>query len=307
MSRYASYVDFFAQSAMARWRHETRVAGRWPVRLLRMDQDAHEDEDAATDDLVVGLVLAGGAPARWSWGGRGRWNETTARRSGQIGVTPLRTSGHFQTFGPSRMLVVCLPMDGVRLELGDRPLDFGRLHDAYADLPAATRLCTSLWRAAARPGAVGDDAVEASASALVETLLAAGRGPTRPTSMPFSPQEARRIEELVRAGDPRTASVAHLASAAGVPVPVFRKRFRATFGVRPHAYLLDRRLEAGREQLLSREKTIAAVALDLGFADQAHFTTAFQRRFGLSPARYRRAFGRESAYSASSFNEDGDS
>jgi AraC-like DNA-binding protein len=38
------------------------------------------------------------------------------------------------------------------------------------------------------------------------------------------------------------------------------------------------------------EEPIARIALDAGFADQSHFTRAFRRYAGLTPAQYRRAF-----------------
>jgi AraC family transcriptional regulator len=289
MPEFATYADFFAQSPMARFRHQSRTAGRWPVRLLRIEQDAHEDEDVATDELVIGLVLGGRAGARWSWSGRGKWNETPARRPGQIGVTPLRTSGLFQTFGPSRMMVVCLPLAGLQEQVGEHALDFGRLHDRYAELPSAVRLCHELWRAAARSGSVADDRIEATAAALVQSLLRSARpGDEKRAAAPLSPQEAARVEAFARAGPPQTLSVADLAAVIGLPVPVFRSRFRATFGLRPHAYLLERRLEAARDRLLRGKAPISAIALDLGFADQAHFTTAFGRHFGVTPAVVRR-------------------
>jgi AraC-like DNA-binding protein len=64
------------------------------------------------------------------------------------------------------------------------------------------------------------------------------------------------------------------------------RQFRIMFGTSPYRYLLMRRLEFARERIL-RERPLAAVACDAGFADQAHFTRAFKSAFGLTPARYR--------------------
>jgi AraC-like DNA-binding protein len=47
-----------------------------------------------------------------------------------------------------------------------------------------------------------------------------------------------------------------------------------------------RRLDEGRAQLATG-KRIVDIALDTGFADQAHFTRAFSAAFGVPPARYR--------------------
>ena len=64
------------------------------------------------------------------------------------------------------------------------------------------------------------------------------------------------------------------------------RQFRIALGTTPHRYLLMRRLELARE-LIHNGRPLVDVALDTGFADQAHFTRAFRSAFGLTPARYR--------------------
>ena len=64
------------------------------------------------------------------------------------------------------------------------------------------------------------------------------------------------------------------------------RQFRIVLGTSPHRYLLMRRLELAREQM-HRGRPLVDVALDTGFADQAHFTRTFRSAFGLTPARYR--------------------
>ena len=46
-----------------------------------------------------------------------------------------------------------------------------------------------------------------------------------------------------------------------------------------------RRLDFAREQI-ARHRPLVEVALEAGFADQAHFTRMFKAAFGLTPARY---------------------
>ena len=52
------------------------------------------------------------------------------------------------------------------------------------------------------------------------------------------------------------------------------------------AYSLLRRLDRARAQL-GRSRSLADVALDTGFADQAHFSRMFKAAFGITPARCR--------------------
>ena len=63
------------------------------------------------------------------------------------------------------------------------------------------------------------------------------------------------------------------------------RQFRWRYGTSPYRYLLMRRLDVARAQL-SRHRSLVDVALEAGFADQAHFTRRFKAAFGLTPARY---------------------
>jgi AraC-like DNA-binding protein len=68
------------------------------------------------------------------------------------------------------------------------------------------------------------------------------------------------------------------------------RQFRAVLGTSPYRYSLLRRLDAARDQLGSTQP-LADIALEAGFADQAHFTRMFTAAYGISPGRYR-ALGR---------------
>jgi len=59
-------------------------------------------------------------------------------------------------------------------------------------------------------------------------------------------------------------------------------------GVSIHQYLTDLRLRASLDALCEDRRPLALLALDLGFSNQAHFTTAFSRRFGCTPDAFRR-------------------
>jgi AraC-like DNA-binding protein len=63
------------------------------------------------------------------------------------------------------------------------------------------------------------------------------------------------------------------------------RQFRAAVGTSPYRYLLMRRLDAARA-LIARRRPLVDVALETGFADQAHLTRMFTAAFGITPARY---------------------
>lgn len=68
------------------------------------------------------------------------------------------------------------------------------------------------------------------------------------------------------------------------------RTFKKAVGLSPVAYRNQRRIMAARRRLVDGEPT-AQIALDLGFADQSHFTRHFQRLVGVSPQRYARGIG----------------
>lgn len=61
--------------------------------------------------------------------------------------------------------------------------------------------------------------------------------------------------------------------------------FRERFGLPPHQYQLNLRVERARA-MLRLGRPVAAVASDCGFADQAHLTRRFRHHVGTTPARY---------------------
>ncbi len=64
------------------------------------------------------------------------------------------------------------------------------------------------------------------------------------------------------------------------------RQFRVMCGTSPYRYLLMRRLDFAREQL-AQDRSLVEVAIEAGFADQAHFSRMFKATFGITPARYR--------------------
>lgn len=61
--------------------------------------------------------------------------------------------------------------------------------------------------------------------------------------------------------------------------------FKATYGLPPHAYLTQLRVQRAKRLLLAGQP-IAAVALDVGFVDQSHLTRHFKRIVGVPPGQY---------------------
>jgi AraC-like DNA-binding protein len=63
------------------------------------------------------------------------------------------------------------------------------------------------------------------------------------------------------------------------------RSFRRQYGLTPHAYLLNRRIQKSRE-LLQQGIELADVAQQLAFSDQAHFQRTFKKLTATTPGQY---------------------
>ena len=58
--------------------------------------------------------------------------------------------------------------------------------------------------------------------------------------------------------------------------------------ITPYEYVLEKRIERAKTLILMGESSMAQIALETGFCSQSHFTAAFKKKTGQTPARYRK-------------------
>ena len=151
---------------------------------------------------------------------------------------------------------------------------------------------TRLWTALAglhdclAHGAEPLDAEErlAMAGERIAAHLAAAARPVPEPERPIARQLRLLLDEHIVA--PITLEAA--AAALDRSVPHLVRSFTRQFGVSPHAYVIGRRIDAARRDLL-RGAPPADVAAACGFCDQAHFTRHFKRHTSMTPARFARS------------------
>ncbi|SDH99446.1 AraC family transcriptional regulator [Paraburkholderia phenazinium] len=102
---------------------------------------------------------------------------------------------------------------------------------------------------------------------------------------PRLPEVAQRARECLHAHLHDDIGLDELAMACGVDRFRLTRAFKASFGLAPHAYLIQLRLAKAR-QWLARGVAPAEVAHALCFADQSHLGRWFRRAYGLTPAHY---------------------
>ena len=92
-----------------------------------------------------------------------------------------------------------------------------------------------------------------------------------------------RAIEFIETHYSRDISLLEIANAAGLSITQLTQVFQKTTGETPYSYVISRRLRQAVQLLHHSDLPIAHIALDVGFADQAHLTRTFQRRFGKTP------------------------
>ncbi len=85
--------------------------------------------------------------------------------------------------------------------------------------------------------------------------------------------------------------VAAIARRVGMSERNFSRQFKQEVGMTPADYVESMRLEAGRRLAEDTSIPLKKIATDIGFHDDVAFRRSFSRRFGTSPASYRRSFG----------------
>ena len=102
---------------------------------------------------------------------------------------------------------------------------------------------------------------------------------------------AGAIEAMVRFIGEKAGSniaVADIANAADLHPNYAMALFKRTLGETMGGYLTRYRLDTVQAQLLATEEEIATIAFSAGFNSLSRFYETFQRRFSMTPARFRR-------------------
>ena len=68
----------------------------------------------------------------------------------------------------------------------------------------------------------------------------------------------------------------------------FIRQFEAVFGVTPHQYRIQVRLDRAKRLLAMQRRSVTEVCMEVGFSSLGSFSTLFTRRFGETPSEYRR-------------------
>lgn len=106
-------------------------------------------------------------------------------------------------------------------------------------------------------------------------------------AVPFDRRVSRALD-YIDAHFAQDISIRDIALAAGQSVTQLNVAFRKTLGETPYSRVIDRRLSHAAKLLRTTDLSIATIALESGFFDQAHLTRMCQAKLGKSPVRIRK-------------------
>lgn len=137
-------------------------------------------------------------------------------------------------------------------------------------------------------GQAHDDATLACEEALVQVCAQLLERHSTQAPAPAVSADLARVRERLADDPQRAPSLDELAAPFGLTKYQLLRRFQRAYGLPPHAWLVQQRVERARD-LIRRGRSLTDAAADSGFADQSHMTRAFARQFGFTPGAWQRA------------------
>jgi len=139
-------------------------------------------------------------------------------------------------------------------------------------------------------------------STVASRLESKGSSGTITNQRPRFPVHARKIRVQVRSGlaawqqlvvaayiekhIAESITVHALARFVYLTSHCFSRAFKRSFGIPPHRYVIQQRIERSKTLLAGSALSIAEIGLALGFSRTGSFSAAFRKITGMSPAEY---------------------
>jgi AraC-like DNA-binding protein len=97
----------------------------------------------------------------------------------------------------------------------------------------------------------------------------------------------RARELLLQLEDP-APTIEEIAREVRISPFHFIRQFEALFGITPHQYRIQARLDRAKRLLAEGRFSVTDVCMEVGFSSLGSFSTLFTRRFGETPTAFRR-------------------
>jgi AraC-like DNA-binding protein len=116
---------------------------------------------------------------------------------------------------------------------------------------------------------------------------------SRPSTMGgLTAYKLRQVVEFIQAHIDEPINLRQLASVVSLSPFHFHREFKRSTGLTPGKYIFELRIKQAKVLLCESDLPLAQVAVQVGFADQSHFTVAFRKATSMTPRMYRNALAR---------------
>jgi AraC family transcriptional regulator len=132
---------------------------------------------------------------------------------------------------------------------------------------------------------------ESLTAALLSCLFQSSQVQKRVSQLGLSRIQLKRTVEYMQASLLRDVRLKELASVAGLSPSHFGRAFKASTGLTPHRWIVQRRVQLAQRLMRESGKSIVIAAQMAGFATQSHFTKAFRTMTGATPRAWLRDVG----------------
>jgi len=82
-------------------------------------------------------------------------------------------------------------------------------------------------------------------------------------------------------------SILELAKLVGINDNKLKKAFKEIFNTTIYSYLFEHKMNIAKDMITDNTTPISEISIQCGYDYQSHFSTAFKRKFGISPKEYR--------------------
>jgi AraC family transcriptional regulator len=110
----------------------------------------------------------------------------------------------------------------------------------------------------------------------------------RPSGPALLAWQIKRLVAYIESHIESPISIQELASIAGLSPSHFCRAFRRSLKESPHCFVMQRRIARSQALMSTTRAPLSHIAIDCGFADQAHFSRVHRKLVGMAPGIWRR-------------------
>ncbi len=104
----------------------------------------------------------------------------------------------------------------------------------------------------------------------------------------LAPWQVQRVKAYIETNLDKPVTAKQLSAVVRLGPRHFQRAFKKCFGVGPHTFVVERRVQRAQELMLATDEPLCQIALASGFSDQSHLTKRFHSAVGITPSVWRR-------------------